>query len=236
MQNLIEIKNIHHRINDTFSIHIDQLFFQDGPIYAIAGDNRAGKSSLLRILALVDPVDTGTVTIFGNNTRTFGQRMALRRRLGFVSQNPVLFRGTVEENVGLGMRYRGAKGKEIDLRVSRLLKEFEMEESAELPVRELSDGQAQMVALLRAFAPHPEILVMDEPTRYLDQDVYKKVLDYIKVLNEDRGVMVILATKSRDVIKQLANITINMRNGKVVRILTGKHQKNVGNGKGLRVS
>lgn len=236
MKNLIEIKNIHHQVHASFSIHIDQLFFQDGPIYAIAGDNRAGKSALLRLLALLDPVDVGTITLFNTVARSSRQRTALRRRIGVLSQDPVLFRGTVTENIGLGLRFRGANTEESEIRIRRLLEEFAMEKYSETPVSQLSAGQYQLVALLRSLAPYPEILLLDEPTRHLDQDTYNKVVDHIKMLNEERAVMVILGTKSRDVIQRLANITINMRNGKVVRILTGEHQKNVGNGKGLRVS
>ncbi len=236
MQNLIEINNIHHQVHASFSIHIDQLFFQDGPIYAIAGDNRAGKSALLRLLALIDPVDVGTITLFSTEAHSSKQRIALRRRIGFLSQHPTLFRGTVAENIGLGLRYRGINTEECEIRIRRLLEEFTMEKYADTPVNQLSAGQYQLTALLRSLAPYPEILLLDEPTRHLDQDTYNTVVDYIKMLNEKRAVMMIIGTKSRDVIQRLANITINMRNGKVVRILTGEHQKNVGNGKGLRVS
>ncbi|HKJ68205.1 MAG TPA: ATP-binding cassette domain-containing protein [bacterium] len=236
MQNLIEINDIHHRVHASFSIHIDQLFFQDGPIYAIAGDNRAGKSALLRVLALLDTVDEGRITLFNTEARNSRQRTALRRRIGFLSQHPALFRGTVRENIGLGLRYRSVDPEESVIRIRRLLKNFAMEKYADMPVSQLSAGQYQLTALLRSLAPYPEILLLDEPTRQLDQDTYNAVVDHLKMLNDERAVMVILATKSRDVIQRLANITINMRDGKVVRILTGEHQKKVGNGKGLRVS
>lgn len=236
MQNLIEINNIHHQVNASFAIHIDQLFFQDGPVYAIAGDSRAGKTMLLRILALLQRVDEGEVTLFETAARSARNRLKLRRRLGFLSQRPYLFRGTVAENIALGLEYHGTDSGEVQLRTQRLLREFQMEDCADLPVSQLSEGQRQVTAFLRTVAPYPEVLLLDEPTNNLDQDTYNHLLDYIKMLNDERGVMVILATKSRDVIRQVANITINMRNGKVARILTGEHQTNVGNGKGLRVS
>jgi len=236
MQNLIEINNIHHQVNASFAIHIDQLFFQDGPIYAIAGESRAGKTMLLRILSLIQPVDEGTVTLFETTARSARSRVKLRRRLGFMAQRPYLFRGTVAQNVSLGMEYRGVESGEIQIRIQRLLKEFHLEECAGLPVEQLSEGQRQITAFVRAVAPYPEVLLLDEPTSNLDQETYNHLLEYVKMLNEDRGVMVIIATKSRDVIKRVANITINMRNGKVARILTGEHQTNVGNGKGLRIS
>jgi len=236
MQNLIEINDIHHQVNASFALHIDQLFFQDGPVYAIAGDSRAGKTMLLRILSLIQPVDEGEVTLFETPARSARDRLRLRRRLGFMSQRPFLFRGTVAENIGLGLEYHGVESEEIQVRTQRLLKQFQLTDCAELPVEQLSEGQRQVTAFLRTVAPYPEVLLLDEPTSNLDQDTYNHLLDYIKMLNEERGVMVILATKSRDVIRQVANITINMRNGKVARILTGEHQTNVGNGKGLRVS
>lgn len=236
MTNLLEIQNIHHQVHPGFSIDLDKLFFQDGPIYALIGDNGAGKSTLLRILALQQPVDEGTVTVFGERSDARRKLVELRRRLGFLPQRPYLFSSTVSENVAMGLQFRGEAEEEIEARVSRLLQEFAMTEYAAMPVNRLSDGLRQTVALMRTLAPHPEFLLLDEPTKALDKDRYDHLVHYLKMLNDERGITMVVATKSRDFVERAVNISIHMRYGKVVRIRTGEHQTRSDNGTGLRAS
>ena len=223
-QNLIEIRDIHHKIGSKFSIDLDQLFFQDGPIYAFTGESGAGKSELLKILALLTKVDQGNVKVFDTAAHSEGDQVALRRRLGYLAQQPYLFRGTVFQNIALGLEYRGEDAEHIETRVQKLLKEFDLLKQAHLMVNDLPVGQQKLTAMLRTLAPHPEVLILDEPTNFLDYDQYNHLLDYLYMLNNERGIMIILATKHRDVISRLANISIHMRYGKIVRILTGQHQ------------
>ena len=107
MSNLIEIKDIHHAVSSLFSIDIDELFFQEGPVYALTGNSGAGKSTLLRILALLQPPKKGQVTIFGEQSDYTGRMVPFQRRIGYLSQSPVLFRGSVARNVGMGLDFRG---------------------------------------------------------------------------------------------------------------------------------
>jgi len=236
MPNLLEIKDIHHQVHSGFSIDLDQLFFQDGPIYALIGDNGSGKSSLLRILALQEQPDRGTVTVFGETPGSGRSRTMLRRRLGYLPQEPFLFRGTVAENIAMGLRYRGESEEEISARVNRLLREFSLEDRGDSPVDFLSSGHRQITALMRTLAPHPEFLLLDEPTNYLDKSQYDHLIDYLKMLNDDRGITMIISTKSRNLVERLVNISIHMRFGKIVRIRTGEHQTRSDNGASLRNS
>ncbi|MBS1271757.1 MAG: Methionine import ATP-binding protein MetN [Candidatus Marinimicrobia bacterium] len=234
MSNLLEITDIHHQVHKRFSIDIDQLFFQDGPVYALIGDCGAGKSTLLRILALLQPVREGTITVFGEEAKAEKNPVKLRRRLGYLSQEPYLFSGTVFENIALGLELRGEEAGEIEARVDNLLHEFQFSDLANAPVRKLSRGQQKVVAFMRTLAPHPEVLLLDEPTTHLDGVQYNLFVEYAKMLNNDRGVTIIMATKSKDLIQRLVNISISLRYGKIVRIRTGEHQVQSGNGSGLR--
>jgi len=236
VNNLLEITDIHHQVHNQFSIDIDQLFFQDGPVYALIGDSGAGKSTLLRILALLQPVREGTITVFGEKAQAQKHPVKLRRRLGYLSQDPYLFAGSVFENIALGLELRSQKADEIEARVNNLLHEFEFSAFAQTRIQEISKGQQKLVAFLRTLAPYPEILLLDEPAAHLDGLQYNRFLDYAKMLNNERGVTIILTTKSKDLIQRLVNISISIRYGKIVRIRTGEHQVQSGNGSGLRAS
>ncbi len=234
MPNLIEIKNIHHVVHPNFSIDLDQLFFQDGPIYALTGESGSGKSMLLKILALLEPVEQGTVTIFEQSAKPKKNQLILRRRLGYLAQEPHLFKGTVADNVAMGLEFRGMKPEEIEARVNRLLNDFSLKEFASTSVNQIPASVHQLTAIVRTLAPHPEILLLDEPMLHLDHVQYKHLIHYLKELNAEHGVTIILSTKSKDVVEQLANISINLRYGKIIRIRTGEHQTKAGDSAGLR--
>ena len=224
MSNLIEINDIHHQVDKNLSIDIDQLFFQDGPVYAIIGENGSGKSTLLRILALLEPPDSGTVALFGEEANDRKNLVKLRRRIGYLPQSPTMFRNTVYDNIALGLGFRGKETDEIEARIANLLTDFQSPDLVDIPVQNLSGGQRQIVALMRVLAYYPEILLLDEPFQGLDKQYFTLLINYIKVLNSERGVTVILTTKSRDIIQRLVNISISMRYGKIIRIRTGEHQ------------
>lgn len=236
MPNLIEIKNIHHSMNANFSIDLDQLFFQDGPVYALTGESGSGKSMLLKILALIEPVQEGSVTIFDEKVTGRKSRLRLRRRLGYLSQEPYLFSGTVADNIAMGLEFRGKSGEEIEVRVNKLLSEFNLTPYTNTPIDAIPGSIRQMTAIARTLAPHPEILLMDEPMLHVDHNQYKMLINYLTELNTERGVTIILSTKSTNVVAKLANISINLRYGKIIRIRTGAHQTKAGEGAGLRRS
>lgn len=234
MANLIEIKDIHHQVNPKFSIDLDQLFFQDGPIYALTGESGAGKSMLMKILALIEPLSHGTITVFDQPANSKKEKLALRRRLGYLPQEPYLFKGTVAENIAMGLEFRGQREDEITPRLTRLLSDFSLKEYAEISIERIPASVRQLTAIVRTLAPHPEILMLDEPMLHIDHVQYMHLVDYLKNLNSEHGVTIILSTKSKDVVQRLANISINMRYGKIIRIRTGEHQIKSGDSAGLR--
>ncbi|MCF7803464.1 MAG: energy-coupling factor ABC transporter ATP-binding protein [Candidatus Marinimicrobia bacterium] len=236
MPNLIEISDIHHQVHKRLSIDIDQLFFQDGPIYGLIGEAGSGKTTLLRILALLQPVEKGKITVFETPADAKKHPKQLRRRLGYLPQQPTMFSGTVADNIAMGLHFRRKDEEEIEARVKNLLAEFHCSDLGRVPANQLSRGQQQIVALLRTLAPYPEVLLMDEPSTHLDKDQYDLFLNYIKMLNNDRGVTIILSTKSKDIVRRVVNISISMRYGKIVRIRTGEHQLKDENGSGPRIS
>ena len=139
---------------------------------AILGPNGAGKTTLFRLLALLERPDAGWMAYFG---RRVGIRdLAARRRTAAVFQRPLLFQGTVTENVGFGLRFRRLSRKEVRAKVRATLDLMGISGLADADMRTLSGGEMQRVALARALVLEPEILFLDEPTSNLDVHVRRR--------------------------------------------------------------
>ncbi|HEX9637996.1 MAG TPA: ATP-binding cassette domain-containing protein [Acidobacteriota bacterium] len=138
-----------------------------GETVAILGRNGAGKSTMLQILGLLTQPDAGQVLYSGRPVAA-RERLALRRRMAAVFQDPLLLDRTVERNVALGLELRGCARSEIARRVGVWLERFDITALARRPARELSGGEAQRVSLARALVLEPELLLLDEPFAALD--------------------------------------------------------------------
>jgi molybdate transport system ATP-binding protein len=170
---------IHHR-QGGFSLAVEFSLTQ--PWTVIFGPSGAGKSTILRILSGLTSPDSGRISLDGRIVLDTAQKFALppgRRSIGFVTQQAALFPHlTVEENVAFGIRHldRAARGA----RVAEMLSSFGASSLAPRMPAQLSGGERQRVALARALAPHPNLLLLDEPLAALDdasaQDILARLL------------------------------------------------------------
>ncbi len=134
----------------------------------IVGSNGSGKSTLVRMInALVLP-STGTVRVFGRDTRTAAAE--LRRRVGFVFQNPdhQIVMPLVQEDLAFGLRRAGLSKAEMATRVEAALRRFGLEDRREVPAHDLSGGEKQLLAVAGVLVTGPELVIFDEPTTLLD--------------------------------------------------------------------
>ncbi len=134
---------------------------------AVVGPSGAGKSTLLRMLNRLDEPTSGTVFLSGQDYRQIDPR-ELRRRVGMIMQRAYLFPGTIAENVRFGPRQRGVSLS--DAAVEDLLAQVGLAGYSGRDTLMLSGGEAQRVAITRALANEPEILLLDEPTSALDDE------------------------------------------------------------------
>jgi len=181
-------------------------------VLGVIGPSGAGKSTLLRLLNRLDEPTSGTVFFEGQDYRGI-DTMALRRSVGMVMQRPYLFPGTVAENLIFGPQQQGKalSASEID----GLLSEVGLAGYATRDALTLSGGEAQRVAITRALANEPEVLLLDEPTSALDEASRGSVEQLLESLIRERHLTCIWVTHSLEQAKTMADRILVLEAGRV---------------------
>lgn len=184
-----------------------------GRALTLVGPSGSGKSTLLRCLnRLVEPT-AGTVEFDGRDVRTFDPR-ELRRRVALVMQTPVLFEGTVGEN--LRVRPADAPGDFSEPRLRRALAEVGFDpDRLEQDATTLSGGEKQRVTIARALLREPQVLLLDEPTSALDPPNTLLVVATIARLREARGLSIVAVTHQPDLVRRLGGSLLYLVKGRV---------------------
>ncbi len=187
MTNIIEINDLLIQRNGRDALKVNALQIQRGETLAIVGPNGAGKSTLLLALARLIKPARGQM-IFNGNPISKMNDLEYRRKISFVFQDPLLMDMTVEKNIALGLKFRGAEKEETRTRVDRWSKAMGVESLLRRRAGQLSGGEAQRVSLARAFVLDPELLLMDEPFSAVDPPTRAQLLNDLSTLlsQEDR--------------------------------------------------
>ncbi|HEX7957851.1 MAG TPA: ABC transporter ATP-binding protein [Pyrinomonadaceae bacterium] len=193
------------------------LSIPDGQFVAVVGPSGSGKSTLLGLVAGLDAPTAGRILIDGEEVTRMGEDAlaSLRgRKLGFVFQSFHLIPSmTALENVMAPLEIAGRR--DASARARRLLKDVELTERAHHYPSQLSGGEQQRVAVARAFANEPKILLADEPTGNLDSRNGRHVFDLMVEMNRRRGATLILVTHDHELAAR-ADRRISLRDGRVV--------------------
>lgn len=188
------------------------LTARQGEIYTVIGPSGSGKSTLLRLINRLLEPSSGTIFFAGSDIKHMPVT-EVRRKIGLVFQQPVLFPGSVEENICYGPRLSGDNSvdwaKYLDL--VGLERDLLQRDAAAL-----SGGQQQRVALARALANKPEALLLDEPTSALDPRATEQLEDLVMSLVKSLGLTVIWVTHNMDQAKRVGNRTMLLVNGQVI--------------------
>jgi molybdopterin-binding protein len=192
------------------------LEVQSGEIFAVVGPNGAGKTTLLRILDLLEEPTSGTVSIDGISIDYSSKdRTAVRRRIGMVFQQTVLFNTSVFDNVAYGLRVRGESRVDIERRVKAVLELVKLQGFEQKDALALSGGEAQRVALAQALVVEPELLLLDEPTANLDPRSVSVVEEALSRINREMGTTMIMTTHNISQAESLARRVAVLNEGRV---------------------
>ena len=165
---MVELRGVRHRYDGRLVLHLDHFAVPTGAMLAVVGHNGSGKSTLLRLLALLETPTEGEVVWDGAPVPR-RPPAALRRRVTLVEQRPILLRGSVRDNLGFGLRVRGVGRTAMNREVETVAEQFGLTPLLERRRNELSDGEVQRVAVARALAVRPDVLLLDEPASSADR-------------------------------------------------------------------
>ena len=209
----IEARNVTKRFGDFVALEDVSVEVESGSLTALLGPSGSGKSTLLRVIAGLERPDAGEVFISGNEATALAPQ---KRGVGFVFQHYAPFKHmTVWENVAFGLKIRRRPKAEVRARVDELL---ELVQPAGLGKRypaQLSGGQRQRMALARALAPEPEVLLLDEPFGALDARVRKELRSWLLQLHDEMHVTTIFVTHDQEEALELSDSIVVMNKGRV---------------------
>jgi cell division transport system ATP-binding protein len=194
------------------------LTIEKGEFVFLTGASGAGKSTLLRLIFCEEPATSGQLLLFGKNVAKIRPAAVpfVRRNIGVVFQDfKLLGRRTVAENVALPLEVRGLPDREIRRRVKGLLRSVGLEHRADKFPPSLSGGEQQRVAVARALAADPALLLADEPTGNLDPERTLEVMDLLSGANA-RGTTVVVATHDRSLLDRYKRRVIVLERGRLL--------------------
>ena len=195
------------------------LTIQPGEVFGIIGKSGAGKSSLVRVINLLNRPTTGQVIVGGQDLTQLNdaQLREARREIGMVFQHfNLLSSRTVFDNAALPLELAGMDKAAIRARVNPLLELVGLAHLADRYPAQISGGQKQRVGIARALASRPKVLLSDEATSALDPETTRSILDLLRQVNRELGLTVVLITHQMQVIKQVADRVAVIEAGRIV--------------------
>lgn len=209
----IEVRDVTKHFGEFTALENVSVAVQDGALTALLGPSGSGKSTLLRIIAGLEIPDMGSVTISGQDVTSIPPRA---RGVGFVFQHYAPFKHmTVHDNVAFGLSVRKHPKTETRKRVSELLGLVRLDGLADRYPSQLSGGQLQRMALARALAPQPAVLLLDEPFGALDAQVRGELREWLRRLHEEIHVTTIFVTHDQEEAMEVAQQIVVMSAGRI---------------------
>ncbi|MGA2924406.1 MAG: TOBE-like domain-containing protein [Solirubrobacteraceae bacterium] len=212
----IDVQGVSKRFGDFTALEGVSLVVPEGSLTALLGPSGSGKSTLLRIIAGLETPDTGSIMIAGKDVTAASVQ---ERCIGFVFQHYAAFAHmTVRENVAFGLRIRKRPKAEIRERVDELLALVGLTKWSGQRPDQLSGGQRQRMALARALAVHPRVLLLDEPFGALDANVRAELRRWLRRLHDEQHVTTVLVTHDQEEAMEVADTIAVMNTARVEQV------------------
>lgn len=212
----IDVNSVSRRYGAFAALEDVSLEVPEGSLTALLGPSGSGKSTLLRVIAGLEEADSGTVAIDGWDVS--GAR-AQDRGIGFVFQHYAAFQHmSVFDNVAFGLQIRKRPKDEVRKRVEGLLELVGLSQWANQRPHQLSGGQRQRMALARALAVQPRVLLLDEPFGALDANVRAELRRWLRRLHDDRGVTTVLVTHDQEEAMEVADRVAVMNRARIEQV------------------
>lgn len=215
MKPLYHIKNLRKSYNSRDVLAIAELTIRPGCIHTLTGPNGSGKSTLLNILAFLSPPTAGEVWFEGKPVAWSNPSLLrLRKSVTLLHQAPYLFDESVHANIAFGLKVRGITGNEQHRLVDEALSMVRLSGFQKRKARELSGGEAQRVAMARALALKPHVLLLDEPLANVDRDT-AELLEWVIAALPEQGTSVIMTTHDPEHPLKLGGERIHLVSGRI---------------------
>jgi sulfate transport system ATP-binding protein len=212
----ITVENVSKRFVDFVALEDVSVDVPAGSLTALLGPSGSGKSTLLRVIAGLEDPDSGTVVI---SERDATRMRPQDRGVGFVFQHYAAFKHmTVRQNVAFGLKIRKRPKDSIKRRVDELLELVHLDGFAHRYPAQLSGGQRQRMALARALAVEPEVLLLDEPFGALDARVRKDLRIWLRRLHDEVHVTTIFVTHDQEEAMDVAEQIVVMNDGRIEQV------------------
>jgi putative ABC transport system ATP-binding protein len=232
MKSILSVKNVTKKYAkgpaQIMALRGVSLDVRPGEFLAVVGRSGSGKSTLLNVLGGLDEATSGSIFVNGKDIAKMKRpELALHRRrtVGMIFQSFNLIPSrTARENVELALAFNNVGRKERREKAVRLLTSLGLGERMDHLPSELSGGEAQRVAVARALANDPSVLLADEPTGNLDSATSAEILNLLQSLNRDRNLTVVMVTHDKASARRVARRTVEFLDGRIVRE-TGKGRR-----------
>jgi sulfate/thiosulfate transport system ATP-binding protein len=213
---MIAVENVSKRFGDFTALEDITVEAPDGKLTALLGPSGSGKSTLLRVIAGLEVPDSGTIVVSGTDATRLPPQ---KRGIGFVFQHYAAFKHmTLRDNVAFGLKIRKRPKPEVNAKVDELLHLVGLDGFADRYPSQLSGGQRQRMALARALAVEPSVLLLDEPFGALDANVRADLRAWLRRLHEEVPVTTVLVTHDQEEAMELADRIVLLRDGRIAQV------------------
>jgi sulfate transport system ATP-binding protein len=212
----IDVRNVSKRFGTFQALDDVSIDVGSGSLTALLGPSGSGKSTLLRIIAGLEQPDSGEILLAGEDATAVSPQ---KRNVGFVFQHYAAFKHmTVRDNVAFGLKIRKRPKDEIRARVAELLELVQLQGFGDRYPAQLSGGQRQRMALARALAPEPKVLLLDEPFGALDARVRAELRLWLRRLHDETHTTTVFVTHDQEEAMEVADRVVVMNKGRVEQV------------------